>query len=104
MATSEPRPENAFVITLMIPASISLPQKRGRLRLTQSPVRESWNNLKRTSRFSINRHLLCYRGPGGTIAFRAGRVYSRKVEFLVNNGYEIGNHSYWHENLGKVET
>lgn len=26
----------------------------------------------------------------------------RKLEFLVNNGYDIGNHSYWHQNLGKV--
>jgi peptidoglycan/xylan/chitin deacetylase (PgdA/CDA1 family) len=26
-----------------------------------------------------------------------------KLNFLVNNGYEIGNHSYWHENLGKVD-
>lgn len=26
-----------------------------------------------------------------------------KLNFLVNNGYEIGNHSYGHENLGKVD-
>lgn len=26
-----------------------------------------------------------------------------KLEFLVKNGYEIGNHSYWHENLNKVD-
>lgn len=26
-----------------------------------------------------------------------------KLDFLVQNGYEIGNHSYWHENLGKVD-
>lgn len=26
-----------------------------------------------------------------------------KLNFLVQNGYEIGNHSYWHENLSKVD-
>lgn len=26
-----------------------------------------------------------------------------KLNFLVQNGYEIGNHTYWHENLSKVD-
>lgn len=26
-----------------------------------------------------------------------------KLNFLVHNGYEIGNHTYWHENLSKVD-
>jgi peptidoglycan/xylan/chitin deacetylase (PgdA/CDA1 family) len=27
----------------------------------------------------------------------------RKLQFLVNRGYEIGNHTLWHANLGKYE-
>lgn len=26
-----------------------------------------------------------------------------KLKFLVQRGYEIGNHSYWHQNLGKTD-
>lgn len=26
-----------------------------------------------------------------------------KLKFLVRHGYEIGNHSYWHQNLGKTD-
>jgi hypothetical protein len=26
-----------------------------------------------------------------------------KLNFLVQHGYEIGNHSYWHQNLGKTD-
>ena len=28
---------------------------------------------------------------------------TRKLQFLVKNGYEIGNHTLWHANLGKYD-
>lgn len=34
--------------------------------------------------------------------FRQKDLIKEKFEFLVNNGYEIGNHGYNHENLGKI--
>lgn len=46
-------------------------------------------------------------GQGGTffvyypIPFRQKELIQEKYDFLINNGYEIGNHSYTHENLGK---
>ena len=53
-------------------------------------------------------------GRGGTFyvlpgASRPNRLFdqpeheTRKLQFLVKNGYEIGNHTLWHANLGKYE-
>ncbi|MFZ5352220.1 MAG: polysaccharide deacetylase family protein [Bacillota bacterium] len=35
------------------------------------------------------------------VPFRQKELIKEKYEFLINNGYEIGNHGYNHENLGK---
>lgn len=46
-------------------------------------------------------------GRGGSffvfysLPFRQKELIQEKFDFLVNNGYEIGNHTYTHENLGK---
>jgi peptidoglycan/xylan/chitin deacetylase (PgdA/CDA1 family) len=46
-------------------------------------------------------------GQGGTffvyysVPFRQKELIKEKYDFLVKNGYEIGNHTYTHENLGK---
>lgn len=46
-------------------------------------------------------------GQGGTffvyypIPFRQKELIKEKYDFLIKNGYEIGNHTYTHENLGK---
>ncbi len=43
-------------------------------------------------------------GTGRNQRFFGQEEYiQEKLNFLVQNGYEIGNHSYWHENLGKVD-
>lgn len=45
-------------------------------------------------------------GQGGTffvyypIPFRQKELIKEKYDFLIKNGYEIGNHTYTHENLG----
>lgn len=39
----------------------------------------------------------------GLRLFGQEEYIQEKLEFLSNNGYEIGNHSYWHENLGKID-
>jgi len=36
------------------------------------------------------------------IPFRQKELIKEKFEFLINNGYEIGNHSYDHPSLGKI--
>ncbi|MDD2481206.1 MAG: polysaccharide deacetylase family protein [Lutispora sp.] len=36
------------------------------------------------------------------IPFRQKDLIKEKYEFLINHGYEIGNHGYNHENLGKI--
>lgn len=36
------------------------------------------------------------------VPFRQKDLIKEKFEFLIENGYEIGNHGYNHENLGKV--
>jgi hypothetical protein len=47
-------------------------------------------------------------GSGGSffvyypIPFRQKELIKEKYEFLIENGYDIGNHSYTHENLGKI--
>lgn len=47
-------------------------------------------------------------GSGGSffvyypVPFRQKELIKEKFEFLINNGYDIGNHSYTHENLGKL--
>jgi peptidoglycan/xylan/chitin deacetylase (PgdA/CDA1 family) len=46
-------------------------------------------------------------GQGGTffvyyaLPFRQKELIKEKYDFLIKNGYEIGNHTYTHENLGK---
>lgn len=46
-------------------------------------------------------------GKGGSfyvfysLPFRQKELIKEKFDFLVNNGYEIGNHTYTHEQLGK---
>lgn len=37
------------------------------------------------------------------IPFRQKELIKEKFDFLVSNGYEIGNHAYTHENLGKLD-
>jgi peptidoglycan/xylan/chitin deacetylase (PgdA/CDA1 family) len=47
-------------------------------------------------------------GQGGTffvyypLPFRQKELIKEKYDFLVKNGYEIGNHTYTHDNLGKL--
>ena len=36
------------------------------------------------------------------VPFRQKELIKEKFEFLINNGYEIGNHSYNHPSLGKI--
>lgn len=40
---------------------------------------------------------------GKSRLFAQEEYIQKKLDFLVQNGYEIGNHTYWHENLGKVD-
>ncbi len=42
-------------------------------------------------------------GTGKSRLFAQEDYIQEKLNFLVENGYEIGNHTYWHENLGKVD-
>lgn len=42
-------------------------------------------------------------GTGKSKLFAQGEYIQEKLNFLAQNGYEIGNHTYWHENLGKVD-
>jgi len=48
-------------------------------------------------------------GSGGSffvyypIPFRQKELIKEKYDFLVQNGYDIGNHAYTHENLGKLD-
>lgn len=39
----------------------------------------------------------------GLRLFGQEELIGQKLNFLVNHGYEIGNHSYWHQNLGKAD-
>ncbi len=47
-------------------------------------------------------------GRGGSfyvfypLPFRQKELIKEKYEFLIQNGYEVGNHAYTHENLGKI--
>ncbi len=47
-------------------------------------------------------------GRGGSffvfypIPFRQKELIKEKYDFLIENGYDIGNHAYTHENLGKL--
>lgn len=47
-------------------------------------------------------------GSGGSffvfypVPFRQKELIKEKYDFLVQNGYDIGNHAYTHENLGKL--
>lgn len=39
----------------------------------------------------------------GLRLFGQEEYIQQKLTFLVQHGYEIGNHSYWHQNLGKTD-
>lgn len=39
----------------------------------------------------------------GLRLFGQEELIGQKLNFLVKHGYEIGNHSYWHQNLGKTD-
>ena len=39
----------------------------------------------------------------GLRLFGQEEYIKQKLEYLVKNGYELGNHSYWHQNLGKTD-
>lgn len=39
----------------------------------------------------------------GLRLFGQEEYIKQKLEFLVKHGYEIGNHSYWHQNLAKTD-
>lgn len=40
--------------------------------------------------------------PTGLRLFAQEEYIQDKLKFLRDNGFEIGNHSYWHQNLGKA--
>lgn len=42
-------------------------------------------------------------GTGKSKLFAQEEYIQEKLNFLAQNGYEIGNHTYWHENLGKAD-
>ena len=42
-------------------------------------------------------------GTGKSRLFAQEEYIQEKLNFLAQNGYEIGNHTYCHENLGKVD-
>ncbi len=39
----------------------------------------------------------------GLRLFGQEEYIKEKLEYLVSHGYEIGNHTYWHQNLGKTD-
>ncbi len=39
----------------------------------------------------------------GLRLFGQEEYIQQKFDYLVTHGYEIGNHSYWHQNLGKID-
>lgn len=39
----------------------------------------------------------------GLRLFGQEQLIGEKLQFLADHGYEIGNHSYWHQNLGKTD-
>jgi hypothetical protein len=41
--------------------------------------------------------------PKGLRLFGQEEYIKEKLEYLKAHGYEIGNHTYWHQNLGKVD-
>jgi hypothetical protein len=41
--------------------------------------------------------------PKGLRLFGQEEYMRQKLEFLAKHGYEIGNHTYWHQNLGKTD-
>lgn len=59
---------------------------------------------KEHSDFPLTATFYVLPGTGRNQRFFGQEEYIReKLKFLVKNGYEIGNHSYWHENLKKVD-
>ncbi|HBE77663.1 MAG TPA: polysaccharide deacetylase [Firmicutes bacterium] len=41
--------------------------------------------------------------PKGLRLFGQEEYKKEKLEYLATHGYEIGNHTYWHQNLGKTD-
>ena len=41
--------------------------------------------------------------PKGLRLFGQEEYIKQKLEYLASHGYEIGNHTYWHQNLGKTD-
>ncbi len=41
--------------------------------------------------------------PKGLRFFGQEEYIKQKLEYLATHGYEIGNHTYWHQNLGKTD-
>jgi len=41
--------------------------------------------------------------PHGLRLFGQEEFMKQKLEYLAAHGYEIGNHTYWHQNLGKTD-
>lgn len=41
--------------------------------------------------------------PKGLRLFGQEEFIKQKLQYLVAHGYEIGNHTYWHQNLGKTD-
>jgi len=41
--------------------------------------------------------------PKGLRLFGQEEYMKQKLQYLVAHGYEIGNHTYWHQNLGKTD-
>ncbi|MGE5583346.1 MAG: polysaccharide deacetylase family protein [Bacillota bacterium] len=41
--------------------------------------------------------------PKGLRLFGQEEYIRQKLNYLVQHGYEIGNHTYWHQNLGKTD-
>lgn len=41
--------------------------------------------------------------PHGLRLFGQEEYRQQKLQWLASHGYEIGNHTYWHQNLGKID-
>jgi hypothetical protein len=80
-------------------------QKEGRLEIDPKSGVGIMEQLKKEhSDFPLTATFYVLPGTGKNNRLFGQEEYIReKLNFLVQNGYEIGNHSYWHENLSKVE-
>ncbi|HBY19892.1 MAG: hypothetical protein A2Y24_05370 [Clostridiales bacterium GWE2_32_10] len=83
------------------PTDFSLIKKDGKLVLTPDcavDILEKFNeehpNFGKTATFYIN---------GGKSQFEGAGTYAERLKYLVDNGYEIGNHTYSHKELSKLD-